>query len=539
MPPTRTTTVRARQASAANASPEVVRNGARRVNNIGAPLAARRSQPQIASSDMRNLFALESQRMQKTQQRERFAQEERRLRARTLDEQLEEERRIAKENRPPAGEWRGYQDYEVALLRTEYDETIVSLRSEISARDEELKKLRKIADEHAKMQEELATSEDGWKARVAALEEQLRQYDARTADLRNEAQEALAQTRDLESRLVAADALRRRLHNQVQELRGNVRVYARVRPAARSEPVADWNYPDAAMLRTQMEVRVPSENAAGKVSVKTHAFAFDHVFPPASTQTEVFAEVSDLLQSVLDGYHTTIFAYGQTGSGKTHTLEGGAGIDWHSMVQSSSDAHDQVGLIPRAMHMLWSTAEAQRVHGWTYTFEAQMTEVYLDQVSDLLSKSGKCEIRHTQTHTHIEHAVTETLTRPEDVYNLLARAKKRRQVAATLMNERSSRSHSVFALRVRGTCMREEGTQTTDAMLNLVDLAGSERLATSGSANDAQRLKEAQSINKSLSSLADVISALASQAKHVPYRNSTLTWLLKPSLSRGAKTYVS
>lgn len=93
----------------------------------------------------------------------------------------------------------------------------------------------------------------------------------------------------------------------------------------------------------------------------------------------------------------------------------------------------------------------------------------------------------------------------------------------------------MFALRVCGE--HASGTKT-DATLNLVDLAGSERLASSGSANDAQRLREAQSINRSLSCLADVISALASNAKHVPYRNSTLTWLLKPSLSRGAKTYV-
>ena len=175
-----------------------------------------------------------------------------------------------------------------------------------------------------------------------------------------------------------------------------------------------------------------------------------------------------------------------------------------------------------------------------------MVEVYLDQVSDLLGDEpgkgkgrahgkDKCEIKHLPTHTHIEHAVVAPMTRPDDVYALLAQAKKRRQVAATLMNERSSRSHSVFALRV---CGKHASGTKTDATLNLVDLAGSERLASSGSANDAQRLREAQSINRSLSCLADVISALASNAKHVPYRNSTLTWLLKPSLSRGAKTYV-
>lgn len=164
-----------------------------------------------------------------------------------------------------------------------------------------------------------------------------------------------------------------------------------------------------------------------------------------------------------------------------------------------------------------------------------MVEVYLDQISDLLGDHTRCDVVHTGHHSHVERAEVVPLARPEDVYALLARAKKRRQVAATKMNERSSRSHSVFALRVRGTQTKGD---TTDATLHLVDLAGSERLASSGSASDPQRLREAQSINKSLSSLADVMAALATHAKHVPYRNSTLTWLLKPCLSQGAKTYV-
>ena len=522
MPPTRTR----------SASPQRVR--ARRVGDASSRAPAKA--PQAASSDMRHLFALEAQRMQATRLRERAAQEQRRERTRTLDEQLEEERRIAKENRPPGHEWRGYQDYEVELLRAQCEEQVASLQADVLARDEEIKRLRDLLGQYTQQASEQASAQHTWAARVSDLEAQLRTHDARTQQLRTEASDALAHTRGLEARLAEADALRRHLHNQVQELRGNVRVYARVRPAARADPVAEWRYPDAALLATQLEVHVPSESAMGHASVKTHAFAFDHVFPPAATQSDVFAEVSDLLQSVLDGYHTTIFAYGQTGSGKTHTLEGGAGIDWQHAAHALDD---DAGLIPRAMHMLWRTAEAQRTHGWSYTFEAQMVEVYLDQVSDLLSDaSRRCEIKHTPTHTHVEHAAVEPLAKPEDVYALLARAQKRRQVAATRMNERSSRSHSIFALRVHGECTRPDATATTHATLNLVDLAGSERLAASGSANDAQRLKEAQSINKSLSSLADVISALAAQAKHVPYRNSTLTWLLKPSLSRGAKTYV-
>lgn len=554
MPPTRTATARRtlHTPSQGASTPGRTRLQVRRARLARPTDEDRSSTPRrisvprsAAAAHMHDLCALEAQRMQAKQEQERSTQEERLQRARTVDEQLMEERRVAKENRPPPSSWHTYQDYEMKLLCAEYEQTVSQLRAELEERDTELARLRLAADQHHQAESQLTTSVHEWKTRVAQLEEQLHSHDDRTHELRREADEARALVRNLEMRLIDADALRRRLHNQVQELRGNVRVYARIRPSLQDGAVAEWHFPDAAMLATQMEVRVPTESATGTASVKTHAFTFDHVFPPASTQADVFAEVADLLQSVLDGYHTTIFAYGQTGSGKTHTLEGGAGIDWDHQHAGMND-DPNVGLIPRAMHMLWRVAEAQRIHGWSYTFEASMVEVYLDQVSDLLGDEpgkgkgrahgkDKCEIKHLPTHTHIEHAVVAPMTRPNDVYALLAQAKKRRQVAATLMNERSSRSHSVFALRVCGE--HASGTKT-DATLNLVDLAGSERLASSGSANDAQRLREAQSINRSLSCLADVISALASNAKHVPYRNSTLTWLLKPSLSRGAKTYV-
>ena len=206
--------------------------------------------------------------------------------------------------------------------------------------------------------------------RIADLEAQLATYDARSRSLHTEAAAALARSREMEQRLREAEAVRRRLHNQVQELRGNVRVYARVRPARSNEPMADLLYPDT-QLATQLTVRAPTESATGAASVRTHAFTFDHVFPPSASQEDVFAEVSDLLQSVLDGYNTTIFAYGQTGSGKTHTLEGGAEVNW----SQPNAAADAAGLIPRAMHMLWSVAAAMGAHGWTFTFEAQMLQI--------------------------------------------------------------------------------------------------------------------------------------------------------------------
>ena len=345
--------------------------------------------------------------------------------------------------------------------------------------------------------------------RVAALDAQLGAERARSA--------ALAE------QVAAGERLRRRLHNEVQELRGNVRVYVRVRPARGGGAEAALAYPDA-LGHTALEVHTSAESATGAPVHKTYPFAFDRVFGPDATQGEVFDEVAQLVQSVLDGYNTTIFAYGQTGSGKTHTLEG-------PDVPDAASA----GLIPRAMAMLWDVAERLGAQGWTYSFDAQMLQIYLDHIYDLLGDGDervRHEIRHDADRTVVTHAVSVPLDGPTHVLRLLARAKKRRAVAATLQNERSSRSHSVFMVRVRGQSARGE---SCDATLNLVDLAGSERLATSGSAADPARLREAQSINRSLSSLGDVIAALGT-GRHVPYRNSTLTWLLRNSLGGNTKT---
>jgi kinesin family protein C1 len=191
--------------------------------------------------------------------------------------------------------------------------------------------------------------------------------------------------------------------------------------------------------------------------------------------------------------------------------------------------------------MLFATAESLKDKGWTYDFEGGMLEIYNETIHDLLGKGSlesapKHEVKHEKGRTTVSDAVVLPLTSPSQVFSLLSKASSKRSVAATLMNERSSRSHSVFTLRVRGS--NASTMESCDATLSLVDLAGSERLANSGSGDDAKRFKEAVSINKSLSSLSDVISALGAgkAATHIPYRNSTLTWLLKNSLGGNSKT---
>ncbi|KAJ7483610.1 P-loop containing nucleoside triphosphate hydrolase protein [Mycena latifolia] len=350
---------------------------------------------------------------------------------------------------------------------------------------------------------------------------------------------------------VRGEEERRKLHGMVMELKGNIRVFCRVRPLLPSEAEGDAEgagaqiaYPDASLSYPsgQKEIVLSSTGAerewdagmGNKPRKEVWGFGFDRVFTPTATQADLFAEISQLAQSCIDGYNVCIFAYGQTGSGKSWTMEGGG-------------SEETQGMIPRAVAQVFRVAEELKDKGWTYTMEGQFLEIYNETITDLLAPAPgpnepprKHEIHHHPT-THlttVSDVRTPALTGPAQVLSLLAQAQGRRRVAATLMNERSSRSHSVFTLRIRGTHASGEGERV--GALNLVDLAGSERLATLGlgaSVAGGERLKETQSINRSLSALGDVVAALGSgPGAHVPYRNSKLTYLLQNSLSGNSKT---
>lgn len=349
------------------------------------------------------------------------------------------------------------------------------------------------------------------KARIEFLESGSQEQSQAFEHLQQQLEDALAETSEAKAKLLKEETLRRKLHNQVQELKGNIRVFCRVRPPLNSEPpsdVAQIAFPDDAEEGKEISVMGPEEKSSlGVVSRRNNAFAFDHVFGPESRNADVFDEISQLVQSALDGYNVCIFCYGQTGSGKTHTM-------------SSLD-----GMIPRAVHQIYDTAKSLEEKGWTYAMEGNFVEVYNENLNDLLGKADefdkkKHEIRHDMQRckTTITDVNTVTLDSPEMVETILKRAASNRSVAATKANERSSRSHSVFILKLTGqnsiTGERSEGT------LNLVDLAGSERLSHSGATGD--RLKETQNINRSLSCLGDVIGALGQgkEGGHIPYRNS-------------------
>ncbi|TIC90084.1 Kinesin-like protein klpA [Colletotrichum higginsianum] len=364
------------------------------------------------------------------------------------------------------------------------------------------------------------------KSHVEFLESDSKAQSDSFANMEARLQEALKVAETAKEKLIKEETERRVLFNKYQELKGNIRVMCRVRPvlnASEGEP-AKVAYPDE---KTSAEIALQTQevNSFGDVSTKNINFEFDRVFDPSAQNQDVFDEISQLVQSALDGYNVCIFCYGQTGSGKTHTM-------------SSPD-----GMIPRATHMIYETVTKLREKQWTYKMEGSFIEVYNEELNDLLTPNGresdggrgrKLEIRHddVRKQTSVLNCKTVSLDSANTVEVMLAEAQNNRSVAATKANERSSRSHSVFILKLSGynsaTGERCEGT------LNLVDLAGSERLKHSQA--EGARMKETQNINKSLSCLGDVIEALGKKSGHIPYRNSKLTHLLQYSLGGNSKT---
>ena len=350
---------------------------------------------------------------------------------------------------------------------------------------------------------EFEKSKAAEQCRVAAAQENAQENKELVHRLRE-------QVHELEGKLVVAENTRRQLHNQLQELKGNIRIFTRVRPG--EEPVM--------LLGSDGEVDLCLNDAE-------HSFKFDRAFTPQHTQEDVFAEVSQFVQSAVDGYNVSLFAYGQTGSGKTHTMFG-TGPD--------------VGIIPRSMDQILVAVAQQQEQGWSFELNASFIEIYLETVRDLLccEKDREGKQYRIVAAAHGRHVVTDAVEMPvasrEDLDKVIDIANSNKTVAKTDMNARSSRSHTVFTLRICGSKTTNNRTQEINGTLHLVDLAGSERLDKSNAIG--VQLKEAQAINKSLSALSDVFVALSKKSTHVPYRNSKLTFLLQPCLSGDGKALV-
>ena len=379
-------------------------------------------------------------------------------------------------------------------------------------------KVKEKEEETTKLKDEVASKE---KTNLETLE--------RIKELEEYIKDTELGMKELNEILIKEETVRRTLHNELQELRGNIRVYCRIRPALETLEDSDTSlinvneFDDNRGIQSMEVTKI--QNTA-----QVHEFKFDKIFDQQDTNADVFKEVGQLVQSSLDGYNVCIFAYGQTGSGKTFTM-----------------LNPRDGIIPSTISHIFNWINKLKTKGWDYKVDCEFIEIYNENIIDLLRNDSnnkedtntglKHEIRHDQeTKTTMITNVTSCKLESEEMVDMiLKRANKLRSTASTASNEHSSRSHSIFIIHLSGSNTKT-GAQSYGT-LNLVDLAGSERINISQVVGD--RLRETQNINKSLSCLGDVIHALGqpdSTKRHIPFRNSKLTYLLQYSLTGDSKT---
>ena len=253
-----------------------------------------------------------------------------------------------------------------------------------------------------------------------------------------------------------------------------------------------------------------------------HEFNFDHIFPPSSTQEEIYSfGVKDIIDSVLDGYNGTVLAYGQTSSGKTYTMHG-----------EMRNNYTQ-GIIPRMISHVFNYIHEQE--GTEFMIKVSMIEIYQEKIRDLLDISRvNLNVREDGIKgIYVDGCSERYMGCPRDVLAALELGSRNRATACTNMNEHSSRSHCIFILTISQNNKREGFSKV--GKLYLVDLAGSEKVSKTGATDEI--LDQAKKINQSLTTLGRVINCLTNgKGDHVPYRDSKLTRVLQESLGGNSKT---
>ncbi|TYJ48049.1 hypothetical protein E1A91_A01G033900v1 [Gossypium mustelinum] len=323
---------------------------------------------------------------------------------------------------------------------------------------------------------------------------------------------------DLKTKYLKGAKERKELYNKVLELKGNIRVFCRCRPLNSEEIAA------GASLAIDFESVKDGELTVISNGAPKKTFRFDAVFGPQAEQADVFQDTAPFATSVLDGYNVCIFAYGQTGTGKTFTMEG---------------TKEARGVNFRTLEELFHVIN-ERQKLYLYEISVSALEVYNEQIRDLLvsgsqqsTMAKRLEIRQVgEGMHHVPGLVEAHVNNMNEVWEVLQTGSNARAVGSTNANEHSSRSHCIHCVMVKGENLLNG--ECTKSKLWLVDLAGSERVAKTDVLGE--RLKETQNINRSLSALGDVISALATKSSHIPFRNSKLTHLLQDSLGGDSKT---
>uniref|UniRef100_A0A4W3I5B7 Kinesin family member 15 n=1 Tax=Callorhinchus milii TaxID=7868 RepID=A0A4W3I5B7_CALMI len=313
----------------------------------------------------------------------------------------------------------------------------------------------------------------------------------------------------------------------------SIKVYVRVRPPVKG--TALFNDGDQGQCLSVISSNAVRLNSKPEPKI----FTYDHVADIHTTQESVFSVVAKgIIESCMNGYNGTIFAYGQTGSGKTFTMLGPSD-------DSDNFTHNLRGVIPRSFEYLFyliSREKEKAGDGKDFLCKCSFIEIYNEQIYDLLdpASSGLFLRENIKTGVFVEGVIERVVTSAAEAYQVLSMGWRNRSVASTSMNRESSRSHAVFTVTIESKEKISNLFNIRTSQLNLVDLAGSERQRDTRA--EGVRLKEASSINRSLSCLGNVIMGLIDVAsgknRHICYRDSKLTFLLRDSLGGNAKTYI-
>lgn len=415
---------------------------------------------------------------------------------------------------------------ERAVKLNQLDSTVSSLRQTLLEKDAALAaahcECEKLTEKGNKLFSDLEQSNQVGVDRELKIKELTATVCALRQDLLRTQETNLGQEKLIEfygATIQEHEDVRRIMHNQIQDLKGTIRVFCRVRPPLPSEedkPLCNIAYVDEATLEIR-KIKELTHNSSGRITDASMEFVFDKVFQPEASQTEVFSELSQLIQSAMDGYHVCVFAYGQTGSGKTYTMQG--------------DDRLAPGIIPQTVNLIFKLIAKYEKIGWHYTVEASFLEIYNESIRDLLNIDSKEQLEicfNEGRGTTVRNLTTKPVHSPQELRTLVSYATQNRAVAVTNYNEHSSRSHVVAKITLSGVHL----DSVYSGSLSLVDLAGSESAKTTCS----ERMAETKNINKSLSALGSVMNALQNKDSHIPYRNTKLTYLLQSSLGGNSKT---
>ncbi|XP_016661264.1 kinesin-like protein unc-104 isoform X10 [Acyrthosiphon pisum] len=319
----------------------------------------------------------------------------------------------------------------------------------------------------------------------------------------------------------------------------SVKVAVRVRPYNNREISRDCK---CIIEMAGYTTSITNPKLPSNVKDATKSFNFDYSYwsqnpsdPNFASQTMVYRDIGEeMLQHAFEGYNVCIFAYGQTGAGKSYTMMG------------RQEEEGQEGIIPLICKDLFHRIRSTTSDELQYSVEVSYMEIYCERVRDLLNPKNKGNLRvreHPLLGPYVEDLSKLAVTTYQNIHDLIDEGNKARTVAATNMNETSSRSHAVFTIFFTQKRLDEMTQLTTEKVskISLVDLAGSERADSTGA--KGTRLKEGANINKSLTTLGKVISGLAEMASKkkkkgdfIPYRDSVLTWLLRENLGGNSKT---